>query len=441
MKLVSLSKYDILYGRIFKLRGYLLMLQEDTILSQENQIKELENKVRFYEQLLNHLPHHFTYKNSQLGLQMQKKGKAYSIQHIPKEDKEPIFELTCDSLFLFEQLEKHFIHIFDAFSHHVTFIDKNGIITLCNRAAADDFGVVRSAIIGKPIQDLLQLPPEKIKALKTLKTGKENYNEEILDKNYGICNNRIIRDQNGEIFRVISVFHYLNTERDAEKLALSGRIAAGIAHEVRNPLTTVRGYLQFLQENVSPVHKELFKNLLIPELDRANSIITKFLSISKAHEFKREPFPINNFLREYIQQLLASEAFLHNISIEYNLSSELEDVLVPIDRHELVQVFLNLFQNAVDAKSDKPLSIKITSHRLENFVRITFQDNGIGIPPAIQDYIFDPFFSTKDDGTGLGLSVTKKIIQNHAGTLKVASDSNGTTFFISIPLSPKKHEI
>ncbi len=89
---------------------------------------------------------------------------------------------------------------------------------------ADDFGVVRSAIIGKPIQDLLQLPPEKIKALETLKTGKENYNEEILDKNYGICNNRIIRDQNGEIFRVISVFHYLNTERDAEKLALSGRI-------------------------------------------------------------------------------------------------------------------------------------------------------------------------------------------------------------------------
>ncbi|COF65445.1 alkaline phosphatase synthesis sensor protein [Streptococcus pneumoniae] len=252
------------------------------------------------------------------------------------------------------------------------------------------------------------MPEEKIKAIETLKTGTEIYNEEVLDKNYGIINNRIIRDYNGEIFRVISVFHYLNTERDAEKFSLAGRIAAGIAHEVRNPLTTVRGYLQFLQESISPSNKELFKNLLIPELDRANNIITKFLAISKTREFTREPFPINTFLRDYIQQLLASEVSLHNISIDYNFSNELDDILVNIDRHELVQVFLNLFQNAVDAQGDKPLSIQITSYRLNNFVRITFTDNGIGIHPAIQEYIFDPFFSTKDSGTGLGLSVTKK---------------------------------
>ncbi|MFH4077363.1 ATP-binding protein, partial [Acinetobacter baumannii] len=90
-----------------------------------------------------------------------------------------------------------------------------------------------------------------------------------------------------------------------------------------------------------------------------------------------------------------------NISIDYKFSNELDDILVNIDRHELVQVFLNLFQNAVDAQGDKPLSIQITSYRLDNFVRITFTDNGIGIPPAIQEYIFDPFFSTKDSGTGL----------------------------------------
>ncbi|WP_144572147.1 PAS domain-containing sensor histidine kinase [Bacillus paramycoides] len=414
------------------------MLQDDTILSHENRIKELENKVRFYEELVNQLPHHFTYKNPHIGLQIKKTRTSYSIQHIQKEDKEPKFHLTCDSLFLFEQLEKHFVHIFDAFSHHVTFIDSKGNITLCNQAAADDLGVVRNSIIGKPIQQLLNLPEEKIKAIETLKTGTEIYNEEVLDKNYGIVNNLIIRDYNGDIFRVISVFHYLNTERDAEKFSLAGRIAAGIAHEVRNPLTTVRGYLQFLQESVSPSNKDLFKSLLIPELDRANSIITKFLAISKTREFTREPFPINAFLRDYIQQLLASEVFLHNISIDYNFSAELDDVLVNIDRHELVQVFLNLFQNAVDAQGEKPLSIQITSYRLDNFVRITFKDNGTGIPPAIQEYIFDPFFSTKDSGTGLGLSVTKKIIQNHNGTLKVSSDQSGTTFTISIPLLPKR---
>ncbi|MGM1764191.1 ATP-binding protein [Bacillus cereus group sp. BC251] len=413
------------------------MLPNDDIISHEKRIEELENKVRFYEELVNQLPHHFTYKNPHIGLQIKKTRSTHSIQNIQKENKEADFQLTCDSLFLFKQLETYFIHIFDAFSHHVTFVDNKGNITLCNQAAADDFGVVRNDIIGKPIQQLLKLPEEKIKALETLRTGTEIYNEEVLDKNYGILNNRIIRDYNGEIFRVISVFHYLNTERDAEKFSLAGRIAAGIAHEVRNPLTTVRGYLQFLQENVSPSNKELFKNLLFPELDRANSIITKFLSISKTREFTREPFPINAFLREYIQQLLASEVFLHNISIDYNFSTELDDILVHIDRHELVQVFLNLFQNAVDAQGEKKLSIQITSYRLDNFVRITFTDNGTGIPPAIQEYIFDPFFSTKDSGTGLGLSVTKKIIQNHNGTLKMTSNEDGTTFTISIPILPK----
>ncbi|WP_377866301.1 ATP-binding protein [Bacillus sp. R86525] len=413
------------------------MLPNDDIVSHEKRIEELENKVRLYEELVNQLPHHFTYKNPHIGLQIKKTRTTHSIQNIQKENKKADFQLTCDSLFLFEQLETYFVHIFDAFSHHVTFVDSKGNITLCNQAAADDFGVVRNDIIGKPIQQLLNLPEEQIKAIETLRTGIEIYNEEVLDKNYGILNNRIIRDYNGEIFRVISVFHYLNTERDAEKFSLAGRIAAGIAHEVRNPLTTVRGYLQFLQDNVSPSNKELFKSLLIPELDRANSIITKFLAISKTREFTREPFPINTFLREYIQQLLASEVFLHNISIDYEFSTELDGVLVNIDRHELVQVFLNLFQNAIDARGERPLSIQISSYRLDNFVRITFTDNGTGVPPAIQEYIFDPFFSTKDSGTGLGLSVTKKIIQNHNGTLKMSSNQNGTTFTISIPILPK----
>ncbi|EJS13271.1 ATP-binding protein [Bacillus mycoides] len=413
------------------------MLPNDDIVSHEKRIEELENKVRLYEELVNQLPHHFTYKNPHIGLQIKKTRTTHSIQNIQKENKKADFQLTCDSLFLFEQLETYFVHIFDAFSHHVTFVDSKGNITLCNQAAADDFDVVRNDIIGKPIQQLLNLPEEQIKAIETLRTGTEIYNEEVLDKNYGILNNRIIRDYNGEIFRVISVFHYLNTERDAEKFSLAGRIAAGIAHEVRNPLTTVRGYLQFLQDNVSPSNKELFKSLLIPELDRANSIITKFLAISKTREFTREPFPINTFLREYIQQLLASEVFLHNISIDYEFSTELDGVLVNIDRHELVQVFLNLFQNAIDARGERPLSIQISSYRLDNFVRITFTDNGTGVPPAIQEYIFDPFFSTKDSGTGLGLSVTKKIIQNHNGTLKMSSNQNGTTFTISIPILPK----
>lgn len=99
--------------------------------------------------------------------------------------------------------------------------------------------------------------------------------------------------------------------------------------------------------------------------------------------------------------------------------------------------FFKLIPERCRCSRRKKLSIQITSYRLDNFVRITFTDNGTGIPPAIQEYIFDPFFSTKDSGTGLGLSVTKKIIQNHNGTLKMTSNEDGTTFTISIPILPK----
>ncbi len=403
-----------------------------------DRIEELEKQVQFYQNLIQKLPYGLTYTDSKCGLALHKRQEdsSFVLEQIKYEEKAPVLKTYVNHHFPvpFEQIEELLTPIFDAISHHITFIDKNGNITLCNRRAADDFGFNREEVIGKPIQYLLDLPEEKIKALESLRTGRELFNEEVLDRNYGICNNRIIRDADGEIFRVISVFHYLNTEREAEKLALAGRIAAGIAHEIRNPLTTVRGYLQFLQDNVSDSIKDLFQHLLIPELDRANSIITKFLSITKDREGKTEMFPINTFLQEYIQQLLASEVFLHNISIHYDLDKNLDGCLVKMDRHELVQVFLNLFHNALDAKGENPLTIVISSKRVDDEVRITFEDNGIGIPSAIIDYVFDPFFSTKDEGTGLGLSVTKKIIQNHNGTIKVKSTNQGTLFTITLPM-------
>jgi PAS domain S-box-containing protein len=414
------------------------MIQQEENVSLHERFTDLEKKIQFYEQFIRQLPYGVTYEDPTLGLSLSKNvaESSFTLTAIEKdENAKPVFCAQNEHNFPipFEQIEEKLTPIFDAISHHITFIDKNGNITLCNQRAADDFGFNREDVIGKPIQFLLNIPEHQIKALESLRTGKEMFNEEVLDRNYGICNNRIIRDANGDILRVISVFHYLNTEREAEKLALAGRIAAGIAHEIRNPLTTVRGYLQFLQESVANSVQELFKNLLIPELDRANSIITKFLSITKEHDVKTETFPINTFLQEYIQQLLVSESFLNNITIQYNLAPELNHCFVTMNKHELVQVFLNLFQNSLDAKGDKPLNIIISSKLVEDYIRITFEDNGVGIPPAIVDYVFDPFFSTKDEGTGLGLSVTRKIIQNHNGSIRVNSSSQGTTFTIKLP--------
>jgi two-component system, sporulation sensor kinase E len=223
--------------------------------------------------------------------------------------------------------------------------------------------------------------------------------------------------------------------KTAEKQVLAGRIAAGIAHEIRNPLTTVRGYLQFLEKDIGSETGQLFSNLLIPEIDRANKIITDFLSIAKPSYKEFERIQIKQFFTEYLWNFLKSEALLYNVKLDFYIPSYTEDLFILCNREELLQVFINLFQNSIQAKGDSPLSVMIRTETTDDHIQIVFCDNGKGIPTSILTHIFEPFFSTKDAGTGLGLSVSQKIIENHNGRMSAKSiDHKGTTFTIKLPI-------
>ncbi|MGD6903449.1 two-component system sensor histidine kinase NtrB [Bacillus infantis] len=333
----------------------------------------------------------------------------------------------------FEKLERFLNPILDLVPHHIVFIDGNGLITLCNLQAARDLHADRRDIVGRHIRELLRIPDDKINLLESLRTKKPIVNREVLDKNYGINNTRIILDENGNVKRVLGAFQFLNGVKEAEKQALAGRIAAGIAHEIRNPLTTVRGYLQLLQGKTNQEVSELFSSLLIPEIDRANKIITDFLRIAKPGETTSELLNAKEFILGYTGKFLNSEALLYNAEIEYQLAEIADNTFFKGDRDELLQVFINLFRNAFQAKGSEPLKIIIAAKRVDSFLRIEFRDNGRGIPSSILPHIFDPFFTTKDEGTGLGLSVSKKVIENHGGMMNVMSDGQGTQFIIDIP--------
>lgn len=406
----------------------------DTVKELNNKIAELEDKVKYYENILNSITSGSIFSNEYRELadtQIPNRIKNPKTSENYLEDLQPLS--TKFTNFLLNS-KRSLQSIYDAFPHHILFVDKNGIITLYNQQTAIDFKITKCEYIGKHIRELLKIDEKEIAVLQTLKTGEEIYNREMLNIDYGIVNTRIIRDINGEISRVIGIFHNLNDARDSEKLVMSGRIAAGIAHEVRNPLTTVRGYLQFLQEDAPKQYNELFNNLLIPELDRANGIITDFLSITKNASYKPEPICIIEFLSNYIHQLLFSEMVLKKINIQYKFSPELHEHKIYFDKNQLVQVFLNLFHNSLDAKKEESLTINIDCIVEKDHIYIHFIDNGSGIPTADLPYIFDPFFSTKDEGTGLGLSLTKKLIQNHNGTISVTSNQNGTTFTLMLPI-------
>ncbi|WP_044748309.1 two-component system sensor histidine kinase NtrB [Bacillus alveayuensis] len=411
------------------------------------QLKEkymaLEKELLLYKGLFKQFPFPFQYVDYTLGLSLEKQREYLEpiIRSFhPDETKAPEFHFQIDPQidWPFEQVERFLAPILDLVPHHIVFVDGNGIITLCNLQAANDMGVDRDSVIGKHIRDLLQLPDELIMTLKTIETNEPIYNQEVLDRYYGIINTRIIHNYDGTIKRVISMFQSLSMIKETEKLSLAGRIAAGIAHEIRNPLTTVRGYLQFFKDQLPNDIVSLIDKLLIPELDRANGIITDFLNIAKPTELKMEKICINKFLHDDLGILLRSEALLHNVTVHYDLDEQLVNYDVEIDKNQLLQVFLNLFRNSIEAKVTKTMNVSVSSKLHNNMVKIKFCDDGPGIPPTIIDHIFDPFFSTKETGTGLGLSLSRKIIELHKGSMRVESNNHGTCFIIELPVTKKQ---
>lgn len=416
----------------------------ETLEQLKRKINELEEELSLYKRFVEHISFPFSYVDYELGKALKKERNTVSpiVETVRKDQRQqPVLQWDIDLQkdYPFEQVEQFLAPIFDLVSHHIVFVDAEGIITLCNLQAANDVGVNRDEIIGKHIRELLNIPDEQIMTLKTLRTKQPLYNCEVLDRYYGIINTRILYNEDGSIKRVISMFQSLNQMKEAEKLAIAGRIAAGIAHEIRNPLTTVRGYLQFLKEQLPEHIVTLIEQLLIPELDRANDIITDFLNIAKPNEVKAEWIGINEFIQNDLDLLLRSEALLHNVELSYDLDEKLQHHGVYIDKNQLMQVFINLLRNAIEAKTGKSLNVHIQTALHNNLVQIYVRDNGPGIPPTIIHHIFDPFFSTKQTGTGLGLSLSRKIIELHKGSMRVQSElGHGTCFIIELPAYSKK---
>lgn len=399
---------------------------------QLNPVISVEEELLLYKNFVSQLPFGFNFidENSQLELTKERGITEPKVSHSNKPSLIN-YDIKVEEDFEFEMIEEFLSPILDLIPHHITFINNKGNVTLCNEQVLKDYNLKKEDIMGNHISELLSIDNDKIVLLETLESGKEIRDREILDKNYGILNTKIIRN-NGEVKRVIGTFQFLNAIKDAERKGIAGRIAAGIAHEIRNPLTIVRGFLQVME--VPEDKKMLIDTLLIPELDRANSIITDFLAIAKTAPVKDDALKVNEYIGQNLQNLFQSELLIHNVKLNLELDNKLDNDIIVVNKDEVTQVFLNLLKNSIEASKNQELEISLKTEDFNDKVRITFADNGPGISPTLVDCIFDPFFTTKDEGTGLGLSVSKKIIENHGGTMKVKSDKNGTKFTIEIPL-------
>lgn len=221
----------------------------------------------------------------------------------------------------------------------------------------------------------------------------------------------------------------------AEKLAAMGKLAAGLIHEIRNPLTSVRGFIQLLAEKKSAGDREReYLDVMLSEIDRVNEIIRNFLFLSRSGEFRPVKIGLDRVIRD-ILLVVENQAALKGIEILYKHEPGTPEIQA--DPEQIKQVLLNLIQNAFQAMPfGGKLHISLFPEPSGGQVVLEVADTGVGIPPEHFSRLGEAFFTTKEDGTGLGLAISYRIIEDHRGRITVHSEEGkGTRFLIKLPVT------
>lgn len=229
--------------------------------------------------------------------------------------------------------------------------------------------------------------------------------------------------------------------RRSEKLAAVGELAAGVAHEIRNPLSSIRGLAHFLRHALTERPKELeYAEIMVKEVDRINRVVTDLLTIARPQEPDLAPTDLRQLL-DHTVGLLEGDADRRGVEIRRVIPSELPEVVM--DESQMTQALLNLILNALQAvEAGGTIEVGASVDAPDSRLHLWVEDDGPGIPPEQMGKIFDPFFTTRAKGTGLGLPIVQKIVTHHRGGIRVESpprgSARGSRFTISIPVDLRR---
>ncbi|UUZ86734.1 PAS domain-containing protein [Paenibacillus sp. P26] len=241
--------------------------------------------------------------------------------------------------------------------------------------------------------------------------------------------------KNGEFLKVIGSLTDITEEkiseeilRRSDKLHVIGEMASGVAHEIRNPLTTIKGFMQIIRPKIQEKH---YVDTVLTEIERINQIVSEFMALAKPYAANFSPRNVMEMIRDTVN-LLRPQLAMN--SVQVSLSEETgEAPLVYCEENQIKQVFINIIKNAMEAMPDGgPISISV--QRSGRYISIRISDQGRGIESHLLDKVGVPFHTTKENGTGLGLMVSGRIVENHKGSLTIQSVVNqGTTVTIVLP--------
>jgi PAS domain S-box-containing protein len=330
-------------------------------------------------------------------------------------------------------------------------MDNMAKITSFNNEASNITGINENDILNKTVTDSFET--SLLPIIKLLIHGLEKdiiYIKHIIKikSSMGIetpimINTSLQKDVKGKTLGVIGVFRSVEEIKQLEESVIRaknleslGALSAGMAHELRNPLTSIKGYAQYIKLELgesSALNEDI--SIVIDEVDRLNNIIERFLDFARPKELNLELCNINEVLN-LVVKLIGKEMLPKNIDILMELSN------VPViyfDFEQIEQVILNISINALQAMPNGGiLTIHSVFLEASNIIEVTLQDTGVGISDDNQDKIFEPFFTTKNKGTGLGLAICSRIVENHKGVIEVSSTlAVGTKFTIKLPGSQR----
>ncbi len=360
-----------------------------------------------------------------------------------------------------DQLQKtrddYYATVIDSVGDGVIVVGSNGRITLCNPAAEAITGFSQRQAQGAEFKKLFALETTLIEMLaKTMRTGITiSDHENVVVRSTGKITPVAVTcyplvegsgENIGAILTLKDITYIRELEaavRQADRLSTLGTLAAGLAHEVKNPLGGIKGAAQLLEREFAPGSEMLdYTKVMIRETERIDHIIRELLELASPRALKLAPVNLHRVLGDIL--LLQKQAVAdQEIAIIQHFDPSIPDIMA--DEEMLTRLFLNLIRNAIDAMGNDG-RLTVTSRVLSDYrmtqnrrnsrmVAIEVCDDGPGIPQADLENIWTPFFSTKSTGTGLGLTICHKIVSEHRGMIKAESDpGHGTKFTVLLPL-------
>ena len=327
-------------------------------------------------------------------------------------------------------------------------LDLNFNILSVNEATEKITGYCKEELIKKPFSDLID-KKDQTKVTKNFIDASKGKTSRIEMSGIHKKGHSILLDIKSEPLRIneklVGIFTVVRDItaakekeeliRKSEKLSVVGELACAVAHEVRNPLTALKGFVQLLQyKNINNEDKDKhYYDIMLTEIERINLIVSEFMMLSRPQAITYQNKNVVSLLVDVIT-LLETIAIMKNIEVTREFESNIS--LVKCEGNQIKQVFINIFKNAIEAvPNNGKIHIKVEKWK-NNRICISFSDNGNGIPNDLIGRLGEPFYTTKEKGTGLGLMVCYKIIEEHGGRINIKSEMNqGTTVDIIFPIS------